>query len=81
MTVEDVMKQVKMLAFKTRLDTELDLIGKLFQNGWIDNFGVRGACNYSSIEINDFIQYLQKADWFKDKKDLQKLLDLIEDEM
>ena len=38
MTVEDVMKQVKMLAFKTRLDTELDFIGKLFQNYQSNHF-------------------------------------------
>jgi len=78
---ETIMKQVDMYNFRMKLETELDLIGTLFQNGWIDNFGVRGSCDYASIEINDFIQYLQKADWFKDKKDLQKLLDLIEDAM
>ena len=70
-----------MFNFRIKLETELDLIGTLFQNGWLDNDGVRGSCDYASIEINDFIQYLQKADWFKDKKDLQKLLDLIQEAM
>ena len=81
MTVEDVMKQVKMLAFKTKLDSELDLIGTLFQNGWLDNEGVEGACEYASIDINDMIQYLQKADWFQDRDDKLKLLALIEEAM
>ena len=78
MTKEDVIKQVDMLTYKTKLDTELDLIGTLFQNGWLDFEGVEGACDYASIEINDMIQYLQKADWFKDRQDLEKLLELIE---
>ena len=78
---ETIMKQVDMFNFRIKLETELDLIGTLFQNGWLDNDGVRGSCDYASIEINDFIQYLQKADWFKDKKDLQKLLDLIQEAM
>jgi len=81
MTIEDVMKQVKMLAFKTKLDSELDLIGTLFQNGWLDNEGVEGACEYASIDINDMIQYLQKADWFQDRADKLKLLALIEEAM
>ena len=81
MTIEDVMKQVKMLAFKTKLDSELDLIGTLFQNGWLDNEGVEGACDYVSIDINDMIQYLQKADWFQDRADKLKLLALIEEAM
>ena len=81
MTIEDVMKQVKMLAFKTKLDSELDLIGTLFQNGWLDNEGVEGACEYTSIDINDMIQYLQKADWFQDRADKLKLLALIEEAM
>jgi len=81
MTIEDVMKQVKMLAFKTKLDSELDLIGTLFQNGWLDNEGVEGACEYASIDINDMIQYLQKADWFQDRDDKLKLLALIEEAM
>tara|TARA_B110000285_G_C14516818_1_gene334787 strand:+ start:94 stop:387 length:294 start_codon:yes stop_codon:yes gene_type:complete len=78
---ETIMKQVDMFNFRIKLETELDLIGTLFQNGWLDNDGVRGSCDYASIEINDFIQYLQKADWFKDKEDLQKLLDLIQEAM
>ena len=78
---EEILKQVDMFNFRIKLETELDLIGTLFQNGWLDNDGVRGSCDYASIEINDFIQYLQKADWFKDKKDLQKLLDLIQEAM
>jgi len=81
MNREAILKQVDMFNFRMKLETELDLIGTLFQNDWIDNDGIRGACDYASIEINDFIQYLQKADWFKDKKDLKKLLYLIEQEM
>ena len=81
MTKEDVMKQVNMLVYKTKLDTELDLIGTLFQNGWLNNEGVEGACDYASIQINDMIQYLQKADWFQDRQDKEKLLELIEEAM
>lgn len=81
MNKKEIMKQVDMFSFRMKLETELDLIGTLFANGWLDNDGVRGACDYASIEIKDFIQYLQKADWFKDKEDLQKLLNLIDEEI
>ena len=81
MTKDEVIKQLDMMTYKNKLDTELDLIGTLFQNGWLNNQGVEGACDYSSIEINDFIQYMQKAEWFQDRTDKQKLLDLIEESM
>ena len=79
MTRKEIMKQVDMFGFRMKMDTELDLIATLFANNWLDNDGVRGACDYASIEMKDFIQYLQKADWFKGKEDLQKLLDLIDE--
>jgi hypothetical protein len=79
MTRKEIMKQVDMFGFRMKMDTELDLIATLFANNWLDNNGVRGACDYVDIEIKDFIQYLQKADWFKGKEDLQKLLDLIDE--
>ena len=78
---ETIMKQVDMFNFRIKLETELDLIGTLFQNGWLNNEGVEGACDYASIEINDMIQYLQKADWFQDRQDKEKLLELIEEAM
>jgi hypothetical protein len=78
MTRTEVIKQLDMMTYKNKLDIELDLIGTLFQNGWLDYEGVDGACDYASIEINDMIQYLQKADWFQDRQDKEKLLELIE---
>jgi hypothetical protein len=78
MTRDEVIKQLDMMTYKNKLDIELDLIGTLFQNGWLDYEGVEGACDYATIDIGDFIQYLQKAEWFKDKQDLEKLLELIE---
>ena len=81
MTRTEIIKQLDMMIYKNKLDIELDLIGTLFQNGWLDNQGVEGACDYSSIEINDFIQYMQKVEWFQDKDDKLKLLGLIEESM
>mgnify|MGYP003968278795 CR=1 FL=1 len=81
MTRDEVIKQLDMMTYKNKLDIELDLIGTLFQNGWLNNEGVEGACDYASIEINDMIQYLQKADWFQDRQDKEKLLELIEEAM
>ena len=81
MNKKEIMKQIDMHSFRLKLETELDLIGTLFSNNWLDNDGVRGACDYTSIEMKDFIQYLQKAEWFKDEEDLQKLLNLIDEEI
>ena len=54
MNKKEIMKQVDMFSFRMKLETELDLIGTLFANDWLDNDGVRGACDYASIEMKDF---------------------------
>ena len=75
MNIKEVTDQVKMLVFKTRLDTNLDVLGTQYQNEWIDEESLKETLDYLSIEPFDFISYIQKAEWFDDK---QKILDLIE---
>ena len=75
MNIKAVTQQVEMLVFKTRLDTNLDVLGTQFQNEWIDEESLKDTLDYLSIEPSDFISYIQKAEWFDDN---QKILDLIE---
>ncbi len=75
MNIKAVTQQVEMLVFKTRLDTNLDVLGTQFQNNWIDEEALEETLEYLSIEKTDFISYIQKAEWFDDN---QKILDLIE---
>ena len=78
MNIKALTQQVEMLVFKTRLDTNLDVLGTQFQNEWIDEEALKDTLEYLSIEPEDFISYIQKAEWFDDN---QKILDLIESTM
>ena len=81
MTKQDIIKQVEMLEFRVRLETNLDVLGTMYQNEWVDIEALEGTLDYLSIEVRDFIDYLQKAEWFQDRSDKEKLLELIEDLM
>tara|TARA_B100001094_G_scaffold120302_1_gene116023 strand:- start:1298 stop:1534 length:237 start_codon:yes stop_codon:yes gene_type:complete len=75
MNIKAVTQQVEMLVFKTRLDTNLDVLATQLLNNWIDEEALEETLEYLSIEKTDFISYIQKEDWFDDN---QKILDLIE---
>ena len=75
MNIKAVTQQVEMLVFKTRLDTNLDVLATQLLNNWIDEEALEETLEYLSIEKTDFISYIQKAEWFDDN---QKILDLIE---
>ena len=78
MNIKAVTQQVEMLVFKTRLDTNLDVLATQLLNNWIDEEALEETLEYLSIEKTDFISYIQKEDWFDDN---QKILDLIESVM
>ena len=75
MNINNVTDQVKMLVYKTRLDTNLDVLGTQLLNNWIDEEALEETLEYLSIEKSDFISYLQKSDWFDDN---EKILNLTE---
>ena len=75
MNINTVTDQVKMLVYKTRLDTNLDVLGTQLLNNWIDEEALEETLEYLSIEKTDFISYLQKSDWFDDN---EKILNLTE---
>lgn len=75
MNINAVTNQVEMLVYKTRLDTNLDVLGTQLLNNWIDEEALEETLEYLSIEKSDFISYLQKSDWFDDN---EKILNLTE---
>lgn len=64
---------------EVRLENTLDLLGTMVQNHWVDEYSLEGILDYASIDKEDFIQYLTKADWFQDEDDKEQLRELIED--
>ena len=77
MNIKAVTQQVEMLVFKTRLDTNLDVLGTQYLNEWIDEESLKDTLDYLSIEPSDFISYCTNAEWFDDKGKILCLLDTI----
>jgi len=64
---------------EVRLENTLDLLGTMVQNQWVDEYSLEGILDYASIDKEDFIQYLTKAEWFQGEGDKEQLKDLIND--